>query len=176
MSKFFTFLIGGVLLLAVSACYQKAPVLDKESPRLSVRVSDSSYNANNVYSYMLYESHGPREEAGFVTKDASANIRAHGADFGGVKSITITAENGTLTPAPYIGVRPIETTVDGNTSIVTISGDQLYAQTPLEHVVTVTPNGSNEVLVNVSVQDLGGFEGRSNTTASPEIKVVFSNQ
>ena len=125
---------------------------------------------------MLYESHGPREEAGFVTKDSSANIRAHAADFGGVKNIVITAENGTLTPAPYIGVRPIETTVDGNTSIVTISGDQLYAQTPLEHVVTVTPNGSNEVIVNVSANDLGGFEGRSNTTSTPDIKVVFSSQ
>ena len=176
MSKFFSLLIGGVLLLAASACYQKAPVIDKQSPQLSVMISDSGYNASNAYSYMLYESHGPREEAGFVTKDGSANIRAHAADFGGVKNIVITAENGTLTPAPYIGVRPIETTVDGNTSIVTISGDQLYAQTPLEHVVAVTPNGSNEVIVNVSANDLGGLEGRSNTTSTPDIKVVFSNQ
>jgi len=83
MSKFFNLLIGGVFLLALSACYQKAPVLDKQSPQLSVMVSDSSYNGNNPYSYMLYESNGPREEAGFVTKDASANIRAHAADFGG---------------------------------------------------------------------------------------------
>ena len=43
-------------------------------------------------------------------------------------------------------------------------------------MVIVTPNGSNEVLVSVSVQDLGGFSGRSNTTATPEIKVVFSSQ
>ena len=175
MSNISTLLVGGVLLLALGACYQKAPVLDKQSPQLSVMVSDSRYNSSNAYSYMLYESNGPREEAGFVTKDATVNIRAHAADFGGVKNIVITAENGTLTPAPYIGVRPIETTVDGNTSIVTISGDQLYAQTPLEHVVTVTPNGSNEVIVNVSANDLGGFEGRSNTTSTPDIKVVFSS-
>jgi len=176
MSNIFTLLIGGVLLLAASACYQKAPVIDSVSPRLSVQVSDSGYNASNAYSYMLYESHGPREEAAFVTKDGSANIRTHGADVGGVKAIIVRAENGTLTPAPYIGERSIETTVDGNASIVTIYGDPLYAQTPLEHVVTVTPNGSNEVIVNVSVQDLGGFEGRSNVTSSPDIKVVFSNQ
>lgn len=175
MSKFFSLLIGGVLLFAASACYQKAPVLDKESPRLSVRVSDSTYNGSNPYSYMLYESHGPREEAGFVTKDGSANIRAHGADVGGVKVITVRAQNGTLVPAPYIGVRQIETMQDGDTSVVSIYGDQLYAQTPVEHVVTVKPNGSNEVIVNVTVEDLGGFEGRSNVTSSPDIKVVFSN-
>jgi len=176
MTKFFSLMIVGVLLLALGACYQKAPVLDKVSPRLSVQISDSGYNASNAYSYMLYESHGPREEAAFVTKDGSANIRTHGADVGGVKAIVVRAENGTLTPAPYIGERSIETTVDGNASVVTIYGDPLYAQTPLEHVVTVTPNGSNEVIVNVSVQDLGGLEGRSNTTASPDIKVVFSGQ
>lgn len=176
MSKFFSLLIGGFLLLVASACYQKAPVIDKTSPQLSVMISDSGYNASNAYSYMLYESHGPREEAGFVTKDGSANIRAHAADFGGVKSIVIRAENGKLVPAPYIGTRTIETTQDGNASVVTIYGDQLYAQTPLEHVVTVTPNGSNEVIVNVSANDLGGFEGRSNTTSTPDIKVVFSGQ
>jgi hypothetical protein len=174
MTKYIQLSIVVSFLFLVSACYQKAPVLDKQSPQLSVMVSDSRYNSNNAYSYMLYESNGPREEAGFVTKEASVNIRAHAADVGGVKSIVIRAENGTLTPVPY--VRSIETSVDGNASIVTINGDPVYAQTPLEHMVIVTPNGSNEVLVSVSVQDLGGFSGRSNTTATPEIKVVFSSQ
>lgn len=173
MSKLFTLLVGGVFLIALGACYQKAPVLDSQNPQMSVMVSDSSYNGANAYSYMLYESHGPRKETGFVTNDASANIRTHGADFGGIKSIVITAENGTLTPAPYVGQRTIETTVDGNNSTVTIYGDQAYAQTPLEHLVTLTPNGSSEVLVNVSVQDLGGYSGRSNTTAT-DLKIVFT--
>ena len=176
MTKYIQLSIVVSFLFLVSACYQKAPVLDKQSPQLSVMVSDSRYNSNNAYSYMLYESNGPREEAGFVTKEASVNIRAHAADVGGVKSIVIRAENGTLTPAPYVGVRSIETSVDGNASIVTLHGDPVYAKTPLEHMVTVTPNGSNEVLVSVSVQDLGGFSGRSNATATPEIKVVFSSQ
>ena len=175
MSKIFRLVFGGIILVALSACYQKAPVIDSQSPQLSVMVSDSGYNSANAYSYMLYESNGPRKEAGFVTKDASANIRAHAADMGGVKQIVFRAENGTLTPAPYVGVRSMETTVDGNASIVTISGEQDYALTPLEHLVTLTPNGSKEVIVTVTAYDLGGFSGRSNSTASPEIKIVFSD-
>ena len=177
MSKIFTLVIGGVLLLALAACGTiQPPVIDSDSPQLSVMVSDSGYNASNPYSYMLYQSNGPRKEAGFVTTDASANIRAHGADFGGIKSIVFRAENGTLTPASGYGIKNIETSVDGNASIVTVYGDMSYAMTPLEHMVTVAPNGSSEVLVTVTVNDRGGLSGNSNTTTSPEIKVVFSGQ
>lgn len=177
MSKLLGLTIGGVLLLVLSSCGAiQPPVIDSVSPQISVMVSDSRYNANDVYSYMLYQSSGPRTETGFVTTDGSANIRAHASDLGGVKTIVFRAENGTLTPAPYIGDRTIETSVDGNASIVTIYGDQNYAMTPLEHLVTLTPNDSNEVIVSVSTQDLGGLEGHSNTTTTPDIKIVFSSQ
>ena len=177
MIKFFSLLIGGVVLLALSACGTiQPPVLDSDSPQLSVMVSDSGYNSADAYSYMLYESNGPRKEAGFVTTEGSANIRAHGADFGGIKSIEFRAENGTLTPASGYGIKEIETSVDGNASVVTVYGDMSYAMTPLEHMVTVMPNGSNEVLVTVSVNDRGGLSGNSNTTTTPEIKVVFTGQ
>lgn len=177
MTKFISLIIGGAVLLALSACGTiQPPVLDSDSPQLSVMVSDSGYNSADAYTYMLYESNGPRKEAGFVTTDSSANIRAHGADFGGIKSIEFRAENGTLTPASGYGIKKIETSVDGNASVVTVYGDMSYAMTPLEHMVTVVPNGSNEVLVTVTVNDRGGLSENSNTTTTPEIKVVFTGQ
>ena len=175
MSKYFHLSIAGVLLLILGACCMKAPVTDTQSPQVSVLVSDSSMNGGNPYSYMLYQSDGPRKERSFVTKDDSVQLRFVGRDVGGVKSVVVKAENGKLTSGPFIGVGTVESSVEGNSDIMTINGEKDCATNTLDHTVTVSSRDGSPVIVSVKVLDQGGISGRSNTTPAPDIQIVFSS-
>ncbi len=190
MSKVFTLLVGGVLLLALGACGLKPPIDDATPPRASVIVSDSTYDINNPFSYMNYDSSGPgpdpfagvigqRTETGFVTKDGSVNFRVTGSDVGGIKSVIVMAKNGTIIPGTY--TRPfsasLEVSTEGDTDVLVFSNTTSYANTPLDHTVTITPKTDNpEVIVSVEVLDMGGISGRSNVTTVPDIIIAFSTQ
>lgn len=179
-----------VLMLALGACGLKPPVDDSTPPRVSVIASDSTFNLNDPFSYMRYDSSGPgpqpfagiigqRTETGFVTKDGAVNFRVGGADVGGVKSVIVRAQNGTITPGTYTGAFPVslEVATEGDTDVLVMTNTSKYAFTPLDHTVTITQKTDNpEVIVSVEVLDMGGITGRSNSTTTPDIILAFSSQ
>ena len=178
-----------VSLIILGACGIKPPIDDNTPPEVSIIASDSTFNINNPYSYMRYDSAtianpfagtiGPRSETGFVTKDGSANFRVMGVDMGGVKSVVVRAQNGTITAEPYIGSPPIsvDVTTEGDTDVLVLANTSVYAVTPIDHTVVISPKTANpEVNVSVEVLDMGGISGRSNVTNAPNIKLVFSAQ
>ena len=190
VTKSFQLTLVVALVFVLGACGIKPPVDDATPPRASVIVSDSTYNLNDKFSYMRYDSSGPgpapfagvigqRTETGFVTKDGAVNFRVGGADVGGVKSVIVRAKNGTITPGTYTGAFPVslEVTTEGDTDVFIMTNTSKYAFTPLDHTVSISPKTDNpEVLVNVEVLDMGGISGRSNSTSTPEIIIAFSTQ
>ena len=190
MSRYFQLSIVVALVMVLGACGVKPPIDDNTPPGVSVVVSDSTFNASNPYSYMRYDqvgpgyvplsgTIGPRSETGFVTKDGSVNFHVKGYDVGGIKSVIVRAQNGTITPGNYIGVFPVtlEVTTEGDTDVLVFSNDSSYANTPLEQTITISPKTDNpEVIVSVEVLDMGGISGRSNVTTAPDIILAFSSQ
>ena len=116
---------------------------------------------------------------GFVTKDGSVNFHVKGYDVGGVKSVVVRAQNGTITPGQYIGIFQVglDVSTEGDTDVFVLSNDTAYANTPLEHSLTISPKTDNpEVIVSVEVLDMGGISGRSNSTTAPDVTIAFSTQ
>ncbi|MEM7009222.1 MAG: hypothetical protein AAF462_08835 [Thermodesulfobacteriota bacterium] len=179
-----------VFALVLGACGVKPPIDDDTPPGISIVASDSTYNPNNKYSYMRYDdvgpgyvpfsgTIGPRYETGFVTKDGSVNLQVKGYDPGGIKSIVVRAQNGTITPGKYIGPFPttLEVTTEGDTDVLVFANAGKYANTPLDHTIAISPKTDNpEVIVSVEVFDMGGISGRSNSTKAPDIILAFSAQ
>jgi len=190
MKKYFTFSMVLALLLVLGACGLKPPVDDNTPPGISIVASDSTYNGNNPYSYMRYDfvgpgyvplsgTIGPRSETGFVTKDGSVNFQVKANDVGGVKSVIVRAQNGTIAPGQYIGTFPVtlDVTTEGDTDVLVFANTSSYAFTPLDHTVVISPKTDNpEVIVSVEVLDMGGISGRSNVTTAPDVRIVFSGQ
>jgi len=190
MSKYFQLTFVFALLLVLGACGVKPPIDDATPPGVSIVVSDSTYNASNPYSYMRYDqvgpgyvpfsgTIGPRSETGFVTKDGSVNFHVKGYDVGGIKSVVVRAQNGTIAPGQYRGTSAValDVTTEGDTDVLVLSNTTSYASTPLEHIFTITPTTDNpEVIVSVEVLDMGGISGRSNVTTAPDVLIAFSTQ
>lgn len=189
-TRYFHLSLVLVFTLALMACGVKPPIDDNTPPGVSIVVSDSTFNASNPYSYMRYDdvgpgyvpfsgTIGPRSETGFVTKDGSVNFHVKGYDVGGVKSVVVRAQNGTITPGQYIGIFQVglDVSTEGDTDVFVLSNDTAYANTPLEHSLTISPKTDNpEVIVSVEVLDMGGISGRSNSTTAPDVTIAFSTQ
>ncbi len=190
MSKYIQLSVVFGLLMVLGACGLKPPIDDDSPPIITVVASDSTYNINNPFSYMRYDTSGPgpepfagvigqRTETGFVTKDGSATFRVVARDVGGIKALIIRAQNGTISSEPHAGLfrTTTEITTEDDTDILVISNAEQYAITPIEQIIAISPKTDNpEVIVSVEALDMGGITGRSNTTTVPDIRLVFSSQ
>ncbi len=178
MSKYIQFSIVFSLIIVLAACGLKPPFEDKTPPTISIVASDSRFNPNSPYSYMRYETTGLRTETGFLTPDNSVNFRVIARDVGGVNTVTIRAQNGTITSGPYSGYfrASTELTTEGDTDVLVITSQEPRAVTPIDQTIAISPktDNNNEVIVSVEATDLGGQVQRINTTTAPDVRIVFN--